>query len=166
MLPSPEAEANLVQRRTIESVVLGPELAILPSPESYLLEERVHRGEAPGAFLGRLGISAEDVRQLQRVPAVRLLRGGQVVTADIAADGRVRHLSFPSSREMQMRLEPSSEGFRAQELPAPLRSEVLLRTGVIQSSLFAAADAAGVADSAGCRSRISAATSISPQCGV
>jgi murein DD-endopeptidase MepM/ murein hydrolase activator NlpD len=47
-----------------------------------------------------------------------------------------------------MRVERSSEGFRAQALPAPMRSEVLLRTGVIQSSLFAAADAAGVADSA------------------
>ncbi|HJS36847.1 MAG TPA: peptidoglycan DD-metalloendopeptidase family protein [Burkholderiales bacterium] len=148
MLPAPEAEAKLVQRRAVEAIALAPGLAILPTPETYLLEERMQRGETPAAFLGRLGIAAEDIRQLQRVPAVRLLRGGHVVSAEIAADGRARRLSFASSRELQMHVERAGEGFRAQELPAPISSEVLLRTGVIQSSLFAAADAAGVADSA------------------
>src|SRR5512134_169582 len=127
MLPAPEAEANLVQRRAVEAIALGPGLAILPAPETYLLEERMQRGETPAAFLGRLGIAAEDIRQLQRVPAVRLLRSGHVVSAEIAADGRARRLSFASSRELQMHVERAGEGFRAQELPAPMRSEVLLR---------------------------------------
>ena len=148
MLPSPEAEANLVQRRTVEDIALGPALAVLPAPQPYVVEERMQRGETAAAFLGRLGIADEDVRQLQRVPAVRLLRGGHVVTAEIAADGGARQLSFPASRELQMHIERVGEGFRAQELPAPVSAEVLLRTGVIESSLFAAADAAGVADAA------------------
>ena len=148
MLPSPEAEANLVQRRTVEAIALGPQLAVLPAPQTYLLEERMQRGETAATFLGRLGIVDEDIRQLQRVPAVRLLRGGHVVAAEIAADGRALRLSFPASREVQMHVERVGAGFRAQELPAPISSEVLLRSGVIESSLFAAADAAGVADSA------------------
>jgi murein DD-endopeptidase MepM/ murein hydrolase activator NlpD len=146
MLPSPEAEANLLQRRVVDPVPLLPGASILPAPASYIREDQLQRGETPGAFLGRLGISPEDARSLLRLPAVRLLRRGHVVTVERTAEGRVTSLRFLSSRESRMEVTRTDEGFRVQEAAVRVRTEILLRAGVIRSSLFAAADAAGVSD--------------------
>ncbi|HEX5093288.1 MAG TPA: peptidoglycan DD-metalloendopeptidase family protein [Burkholderiales bacterium] len=146
MLPSPEAEANLLQRRVVEPLALQPGPSVLPAPTSFFREDSLQRGETPAAFLERLGVAPEDVRRLQRVPAVRLLRRGHVVTLEAGLDGKVQRLSFLSSRESRIEVTRTDEGFRAAELEAPLQTEILLRSGVIQSSLFAAADAAGVSD--------------------
>jgi len=146
MLPSPEAEANLLQRRLVEPVLLQPSASVLPEPESYIREEQMTRGETPAAFLARLGIAQDDVDRLARLPAIRLLRRGLVVTLDVEPDGRLRRLHFPSSRESRMEVVRAGDDFHAAETPLAVRSEILLRAGVIRSSLFAAADAAGVPD--------------------
>jgi murein DD-endopeptidase MepM/ murein hydrolase activator NlpD len=147
MLPSPEAEATLLQRRVIEPVALRLDTSVLPAPDTFLVEETLRRGESPAVFLARLGVAEEDVRRLARLPAVRMLRRGLVVTAEVGTDGALRRLRYLSSRETQIEVERDGGGFRAREAQAPARPEILLRTGVIRSSLFAAADAAGVPDS-------------------
>jgi murein DD-endopeptidase MepM/ murein hydrolase activator NlpD len=146
MLPSPEAEANLLQRRMIEPVALRLDASVLPAPDIYVQEAQLRRGESPGEFLARLGVAEEDVRRLQRLPAIRMLRRGLVVTAEVGSGGRLQHLRYLSSRETQIEVEREGEGFRALESEAPTRTEILLRAGVIRTSLFAAADAAGVTD--------------------
>jgi len=146
MLPSPEAEANLLQRRVVEPVALGADASVLPSPASFIRQDRLQRGESSSDFLERMGVAPEDVRRLQRVPAVRLLRRGHVVTLETDADGRLLALRFLSSRESRIEVARSGDAFRALETDAPVNTEVLLRSGVIESSLFAAADAAGVSD--------------------
>jgi len=147
MLPSPEAEANLLQRRVIEPVALRLDASVLPAPDSYVREEPLRRGESPAEFLARLGVADEDVRRLQRLPAIRMLRRGLVVTADIGAGGRLLRLQYLASRETLIEVERDGESFRAREVQAPTHTEVLFRSGVIRSSLFAAADEARVADS-------------------
>jgi murein DD-endopeptidase MepM/ murein hydrolase activator NlpD len=147
MVPSPEAEANLLQRRVVEPLLLASSASVLPAPRAYIREERVAPGEAPAAFLARLGISAEDVGRLRRLPAIRLLRRGMVVTIDADADGRLNSLRFPSSRNSRMEVRRAGDAFVAAEAAVPARTEILLRSGVIRSSLFAAADAADVPDS-------------------
>jgi murein DD-endopeptidase MepM/ murein hydrolase activator NlpD len=146
MLPSPEAEANLLQQRVVEPLVLQPGPTVLPAPETFVREDSLQRGETPPAFFERMGVAPEDVRRLQRVPAVRLLRRGHVVTLEAGIDGKLQRLEFLSSRESRIEVTRTDEGFRASELDAPLQTEILLRSGTIQSSLFAAADAAGVSD--------------------
>ena len=146
MLPTPEAEATLLQRRVIEPVALRLETSVLPAPETFLVEETLRRGESPAEFLARLGVAEEDVRRLVRLPAVRMLRRGLVVTAEVDTDGALQRLRYLSSRESQIEVERDGEGFRAREAQAPARPEILLRAGVVRSSLFAAADAAGVPD--------------------
>ena len=145
--PSPEAEATLLRKTVIEPVPLGDAKAVLPEPASYLREERFKRGDTLPSLFGRLGVGPEDVRALLRTASLRFLLPGQAVSAEIGSDGRLLWLSYLSARETQMRVERADPGFRAREVAAPLRVEVMLRAGVIESSLFAAADAAGVPDS-------------------
>lgn len=45
-----------------------------------------------------------------------------------------------------MLIERADDGFLAEERPAPLQTEISIRSGVIQSSLFGATDAAGIPD--------------------
>jgi murein DD-endopeptidase MepM/ murein hydrolase activator NlpD len=145
--PSPDAEANLLRKPLLEPLPLAAASAVLPAPTKFLREERFRRGDTLGVLFERLGVAGEDARALVRVPSMRFLRAGHVVSAETAASGRLLRLSFLTARERLMQIERADEGFRAQEIAAPLRTEVMLRAGTIESSLFAAADAAGVPDS-------------------
>lgn len=145
--PSPDAEAGLLRRSLLEPVPLPGASSVLPAPESYLREERFRRGDTLGVLFRRLGLAGEDVRALLRVPSLRFLRAGYVVSARTATDGRLLRLSFLTARERQMVIERAGDGFRAEESAAPLRSEVMMRSGTVESSLFGATDAAGVPDS-------------------
>lgn len=144
--PSPEAEATLLQRALIEPLALPLEDGVLASPDRYLAEERFERGDTLQGVLARLGVSSDDARRASRVPSMRFLRTGYVVSAQLGAEGELLRLSFLSSRDTEMVIEREGEGFRAQELPAPLRTEIEMRAGEIESSLFGAADAAGMPD--------------------
>jgi len=144
--PSPEAEATLLRKTVVEPVALGSAAAVLPAPQKYLREERFGRGDTLSSLFQRLGVAPEDLRPLLRASALRFLRPGRTVRAELGADGELLWLSFLTAREMQMIVERADDGFRAREVAAALRTEVMLRAGAIESSLFAAADAAGVPD--------------------
>jgi murein DD-endopeptidase MepM/ murein hydrolase activator NlpD len=146
MTPSPEAEATLLRRALAEPVALRAANTVLPAPLAYLREERFQRGDTLAALLERLGVAAEDARRLARTPAMRFLRPGHAVAAKVGAGGELLELSYLPARELQMVIERAGDGFRAEQRPAPLRTATLMRTGVVQSSLFAASDAAGIPD--------------------
>jgi len=146
MTPSPEAEATLLRRALAEPVALRAANAVLPAPLAYLREERFQRGDTLAALLERLGVAAEDARRLARTPAMRFLRPGHAVAAKVGAGGELLELSYLPARELQMVIERAGDGFRVEQRPAPLRTATLMRTGVVQSSLFAASDAAGIPD--------------------
>jgi murein DD-endopeptidase MepM/ murein hydrolase activator NlpD len=148
LAPSPEAEATLLQRAIVEPVALRAADAVLPAPAAYLREERFQRGDTLAALFGRLGIASEDSRRLVRTPSMRFLRPGDVVAARVGAEGELHELSYQPARELLMMIERADDGFRAEQRPALLRTATLMRTGVVQSSLFAATDAAGVPDAA------------------
>lgn len=144
--PSPQAEATLLQRSVVEPLALDAAEAILPAPTLYMAEERFQRGDTLQGLLARLGVADDDARQIARTPSMRFLRPGYVVSAQLGERGELQRLSFLSARETEMVIERADGGFRAQEMPARLRTEVEMRVGEIQSSLFGAADAAGMPD--------------------
>ena len=144
--PSPEAEATLLRRAVAEPVALRAAAAVLPAPAAYLREERLQRGDTLAALLERLGVAAEDALRLARMPAMRFLRPGQAVSARVGAGGELLELSYLPARELQMVIERADGGLRAEQRPAPLDTEIMMRSGTVQSSLFAASDAAGVPD--------------------
>jgi murein DD-endopeptidase MepM/ murein hydrolase activator NlpD len=143
--PSSDAQFLLFRTSSVESLPIPAE-ALLPSPASYIREERFQRGDTLPAFLSRLGIADEEVALLARMRPLQGLRPGYNVAADVSAAGKLLVLSFLTARDTLVQLEREGEGFRASEERAALYTQVAMKSTVVQSSLFAASDAAGIPD--------------------
>ena len=144
--PSSDAEALIVTTRSIETLPIPAE-ALLPSPASYIREERFQRGDTLAALLSRLGIAPQAAERLTRMRALHALRTGYHVTAEVDAEGQPLSLSFLTSRDTLVQIAPEGDSFRVSEERAALYTQVAMKSGVVRSSLFAASDAAGIPDS-------------------
>ena len=144
--PSSDAQFLLFRTSSVESLPIPAE-ALLPSPASYIREERFQRGDTLPAFLSRLGIADEEVALLARMRPLQALRPGYNVAADVSAAGKLIVMSFLTGRDTLVQLEREGESFRASEERAALYTQVAMKSGVVQSSLFGASDTAGIPDS-------------------
>jgi murein DD-endopeptidase MepM/ murein hydrolase activator NlpD len=146
MAPSPEIELLLSRTPSVETLPIPAE-ALLPAPESYIREERFQRGDTLAVFLSRLGIGDAQVATLARLRALQVLRPGNHVTADVTAEGQPLALSFLTGRDTLLQIAPQGDGFGVSEERAALYTQVAMKSSVIESSLFAASDVAGIPDS-------------------
>jgi murein DD-endopeptidase MepM/ murein hydrolase activator NlpD len=144
---APEIPPPAPDEAVVEQIALRTGDTLLPAPAEFLREERFQRGDTLAGMLGRLGVSDSEARELARTPVLRRLRPGNTVIGQVSAGGELQRLSFLSGRGTLTAVERAGDGFRAMEGAAPLRVEQLMRSGSISSSLFVAADAAGVPDS-------------------
>src|SRR5262245_61280031 len=144
--PTPDTEFLLSRTSSVEALPIPPE-ALLPSPASYIREERFQRGDTLTGLLSRLGIAEAEVAVLARTRQLQALRPGYNVAADVTAAGGLIALSFLTSRDTLVQLEREGEGFRASEERAALYTQIAMKSGVVQSSLFGASDTAGIPDS-------------------
>jgi murein DD-endopeptidase MepM/ murein hydrolase activator NlpD len=144
--PSSDLEVLLNRTSTVETLPIPVE-ALLPAPASYIREERFQRGDTIPAFLSRLGIGEAEVKVLARLRALQTLRPGDHVTADVTNEGEPLSISFLTGRDTLVQIAPREEGYSVSEERAALYTQVAMKSGVIQSSLFAATDAAGIPDS-------------------
>ena len=146
MAPSPDAEILLSRTSSVEALPIPPE-ALLPSPASYIREERFQRGDTLSAFLSRLGIAEDEIAALIRLRPLHTLRPGYNVAAEVSAEGNLVSLSFLTARDTLVQIAREGESFRPTEERAALYTQVAMKSGFVESSLFAASDAAGIPDS-------------------
>ena len=144
--PTPDAQLLLSPTSSVESLPIPAE-ALLPSPASYIREERYQRGDTLSAFLSRLGVAGSETELLARQRALQALRPGYNVAAEVSAEGRLVALSFLTARDTLVQISREGEEFRSSEERAALYTQVAMKSSVVQSSLFAASDAAGIPDS-------------------
>src|SRR4051812_17331395 len=114
---------------------------------AYVQEEQFQRGDTLAGFLERLGVDDGAIQRLVRTPALRALRPGSNVRADMDAEGVPAAVSFLTGRDTLVKIVPQGESFRAVEEQAALETRVTMKASIIRSSLFAATDAVGVPDS-------------------
>ena len=141
--PAPEAAAVPPATALIEALPIDAE-ALVPSPASYIRAEQFQRGDTPGVFLARLGIAEPHGARLAKLPILRNLRPGTHVSAVVSAEGMPLSLSFLNGRDSLVEITPDG---RASERRADFETRVAMKSSVIRSSLFAAADAADIPDS-------------------
>lgn len=146
MAPSSDDAFLLSRTSSVEPLPIPAE-ALLPSPASYIREERFQRGDTLPAFLARLGIGDEDVARLVRLRQLQALRPGYHVTSEVSADGKLMTLSFLTGRDTLVQIGRLGDGFFPSEERAALYTQVAMRSTEVQSSLFAASDDAGIPDS-------------------
>ncbi len=142
----PSAELLLGKAAVLEPLAIRAQDALLPAPSSYIREDRLQRGDTLAALFARLAIGEADVQSLLRLRQARLLRPGSTVTAEVRADGALVALSFLSPSDVLVRIERGEHGLHASADRTALVTQVLMKASVIRSSLFAAADAAGIPD--------------------
>src|SRR5690348_16338858 len=119
----------------------------VPLVGAYVQEEQFKRGDTLASFLERLGLDDSAIARLARTPALRALRPGAQVRADLSADGSPTSISFLTGRDTLVKIVPQGDGFRTVEEQASLETRVTMKANVIKSSLFAATDDVGVPDS-------------------
>jgi murein DD-endopeptidase MepM/ murein hydrolase activator NlpD len=144
--PSSDAEILLARISSVEDLPIPAE-ALMPSPESYIREERFQRGDTLAALLSRLGVAQDESATLVRMRALQNLRPGYHVTAEVSAGGGLISLSFLTARDTLVQIARDGEGFASTEERAALYTQVAMKSGVVESSLFAASDEAGIPDS-------------------
>jgi len=144
--PSSEGRIEPPKRPIIEALPIRPDAA--PAPKSYFREELFQRGDTLPAFIERLGIEAQHSARLAKLRVLQQLRPGTHVSAEVSADGEPLVLSFLSGRDTLVKIVAEANGyFRVTDDRAQLYTRIAMKSGVVQSSLFAAADEAGIPDS-------------------
>ena len=130
--------------KLVEPLPIDAHEALVPSPTSYVREEPYRRGDTHTAFLNRLGIAEAHVERMVKTRVLHKLRPGTPVSAVVGADGTPYSLTFLEGRDVLVEIGPDG---RATERNADFETRPVLKASVIESSLFAAADAAGIPDS-------------------
>lgn len=126
--------------------------------ETFVRSERIQRGETLASLLDRLGAADTGFHKfVASDPVARKLlqlQSGRTVTAEIDVAGRIHALQYrygsldPASAQPARRLVVRRDGdlLQASESPAVVERQVAMGIAHIETSLFAAIDAAGIPD--------------------
>jgi murein DD-endopeptidase MepM/ murein hydrolase activator NlpD len=144
---------------TLETVTTATVVRHLPLPalvESadsaapYWREERIERGDTIGSLLARADVDDPPALAfLTTDPAARplyQLRPGRPIHVATDSEGHLVALRFLAGDGAMLDITRDGEGFRAMRVPVAANTSVSVAAGVIESSLFGAADAAGLPD--------------------
>ena len=145
--PQSEAELALARALIVEPLPIQQIAQVLAPTERFIREERLQSGETLGGLLDRLGVGEEDAARLLQLKEFRKLRPGATVTGQINASGELARLDYLGARDSLNVIVRDGESFRWLEERAPLQTRLVMKSGVIRSSLFAATDAAAIPDS-------------------
>jgi murein DD-endopeptidase MepM/ murein hydrolase activator NlpD len=138
-------------RQVVQAIALNPVLAKAEeSTDAYWREERIQRGDTIGAILARLQVSdpaaVEYLRTARDVRLLRQLVPGRTVRATTRDDGALLSLRYVSGDGTALSVDRSEGGLIARETAAEGDRRLLMASGAIVTSLFAATDAAGLDD--------------------
>lgn len=149
---APDTDTRDIPVQTLIQNLDLPKVATIEAQASQVFhhEERVLSGETLGALLTRLGVAQQDISLLMGQPAAQIgrsLRSGKRVQAEIGENGELLELRLTGSDGILNRISRQADGFVLDQPQATLESRIVMRSGRIESSLFAATDAASLPDS-------------------
>ncbi len=156
-VPGSETSENVPTTTLIEAlelpatpILLNESVVDVGDDAPYWLEERIQRGDVISNVLSRAGMNDPEVHKfIVSDPAARplyKLRPGRVLRLALNDEGKLRELRFLMSAD-EMLVISREEGVLQANIVAPeqeVRREQ--RFGTIRSSLFGAADRAGIPD--------------------
>ncbi len=141
--------------RIIEPVALAPQP--LATEGQFLRQAVISRGESLGSLFRKLGDQDRDLVDFVRTDATarKLLRlqPGTTVRAEVDQNNQIQSLGYPlhgaadsEPPAMRLELERGDGQWQARIVPMVMDRTLVTRTATITSSLFAAADQAGIPD--------------------
>ncbi len=136
--------------RIVEPIALPELQPVAQGPETFWREERIQRGDTIGSLLARLGVEDPEAIQFLRnardARSLYQLAPGRVVRALTTNEGKLITLRYMQGGT-ELAVEQQGDGYTIVEQKPALETRVLMKSAEIRSSLFAATDAAQLADS-------------------
>ncbi|MDR2924677.1 MAG: M23 family metallopeptidase [Azoarcus sp.] len=138
----------------LERLIVTPEA--IPAEETpYIYEGHVSAGDTMQSLFERLSISdAQSLAFLQKNPdavrAIQQLRSGHSFTATVDTSGRLLSMRLPITAggdSFEISRKAAHQAFTVLSAPIALENGTEMRSGVIQNSIFAATESAGIPDS-------------------
>ncbi len=139
----------------IEDIVL-PEISRTTSAEQAASlplwqAELIQRDDTISSLLSRLNIrNPEALDFLRRSPSANSLasqlRPGRTVYAKTDLNGNLIELLYQTDADSALHVSLGNSGYFAEQKPLAIENRTLVKSAVIQSSLFAATDAADIPD--------------------
>lgn len=147
---APDTSAFAVDQRAIVEPLALPAAALAVSDTSlYHREDVVQPGDTLASVLTRMGVAGGDIQDLLETSGVRdeisRVRRGQRLYAVTTASGDLQELRY-LTQNREVIVEKAGDDHRLRTAEVALETRTVVRTGVIDSSLFAALDTAGVPD--------------------
>ncbi len=148
---APGTMVEPISTRLVSRQLALPAFAAVAEDEAgYWREERIRRGDTIGSVLARLGVDDPAALSFLRADttarAVYQLRPGKPITVETDAEGRLSTLRFINARGDRLSIERVGTSFVATTEAAPAAVGWKVAAGEIRSSLFGAADDAGLPD--------------------
>jgi murein DD-endopeptidase MepM/ murein hydrolase activator NlpD len=137
---------------TVVRALALPALTPLPAAAEagYRREGRIRRGDTIGSVLARLAVDDPAAFAfLTTDPVARplyQLRPGRSLRVETDGDGTLFELRFLTGTDELLTIARDGERLSATSVPAPVQVRLSIAAGEIRTSLFAAADAAGMPD--------------------
>jgi len=149
---TPDTSLDPLAVRNISRTLPAPVIAIADEGDArYWREERVERGDTIGSLLARASVADPDAMNFLRSdPSARALyqlKPGRPLHVAVDEDGRLAGLRFLAPNGDVLSIARTGDGFVATHGAPPEDVRLTLRAGEIRTSLFAAADEAGLPDS-------------------
>ncbi|MGP1677035.1 MAG: peptidoglycan DD-metalloendopeptidase family protein [Burkholderiales bacterium] len=148
---APDTEYSFIPTRTvIESLDVAHFEQSPDVNQVFWREERFGRADTISDLLARVGVHDQEARAflawIKRGRSLQLLRPGTTVQARTADDGSLLALRYITDKGRLIGFDKQGAEFKAVEQQLALLPQQQMKSGEIRSSLFAAADAAGVSD--------------------
>lgn len=126
----------------LESVVAEPE------PVTDWISEHIQAGDTLSSIFERHKLSQAHMHAILALPEHRLkfrqMRPGQYLTIHSDEDGQINELMLELSFDEELYVSRETGGFRAEVRARPVTEHVVMTRGVVESSLYSAAQKNGM----------------------
>ncbi len=112
---------------------------------------RVQNGQTLGAVFEQMGVPASVMHRVLEQPSARTLsrlRAGAEIAFDLGLDGQLRGLRFERDEAARVELSLADGKIKEKVIERPLERRVMVASGEITSSLYAAGAKAGLSNAA------------------
>jgi murein DD-endopeptidase MepM/ murein hydrolase activator NlpD len=149
--PSTSTDPIPLQRVVQDVPLTLPQAAEDTAPVQYFREERIQRGDTLGSLLARLQIDDEQAANYlhgaRHVRSLYQLVPGRTVRAVTTDEGELLTLRYLNGDGTELLVQRRGGDFFAREQPLVTEQRLVMSSGEVHTSLFAATDAAGLSDS-------------------
>lgn len=146
------ATERIARKEVLENVALNVAVGAQhgSDQETYWREERIQRGDSIGSLLARLEVddlvASAYLRGTRDLRALQQLVPGRTVRVMTTGEGRLLSLRYLNQDGTELVVKREGEGFVTQAQAPAGTVQILMTSGQIETSLFAATDTAGLSD--------------------